>query len=210
MPESNTPLSSFDFEAAAKAFVVPDDDSAASRRTRSYLHTYPLLLKRFGELNTPDDLLFAAMATYAWMGRVLIVDGPVTTETLEAFLRAREAEEPSGADLGHLVGVFNNSIVGVSKMLHFAAPQQHAIWDSKVCHVLHGKSYYHFVNQLDRYRTYERDLRTRVANANFEAVRLCVNEKLNGSANRYGGYEVAISPLRAAELLLFTRANASS
>ena len=130
-----------EFKILATNFQIPtaSSDDLADRRTRSYLLTYPTLLHLFEDKRlTPQKLLIGAMATYAWMARTLVVNGTVNQSVTDAFNRVSISADPGAKDLQILKDTFNNSLVGVSKMLHFAAPTRYAIWDSKVAEVLYG------------------------------------------------------------------------
>lgn len=50
--------------------------------------------------------------------------------------RARMDHHLGVAEVGSLAALINNSMVGASKLLHFAAPEHYAIWDSRVAKYL--------------------------------------------------------------------------
>ena len=177
--------------------------SARARdRFRSYLRTYPTLLAHFGKHPlTPHELQLGALATYAWMATTLIVREDITSDTVDAFERAREAVEPSGEDLAVLVRTFNNSLVGVSKMLHFAAPKRYPAWDSNVARAVYESGDYHVVSSVSKYRAYVTALRGRVAED--ELAFAAIVQQLGRSLEDTGLSQATWSKLRAGELLLF-------
>ena len=198
------------FRDLKRQFLSPMTGGPDRARDRfvSYLRTYPTLLAHFGKRPlTPHDLQLGALATYAWMATTLIVREDITSDTVGVFERARDAVEPLGEDLEALVRTFNNSLVGVSKMLHFAAPEYHPIWDSNVAYAVYGSGYYHVVSSVDRYTTYARALRQRVDEhaAEFEAIVWEMKRRL--MAQRLPTSHLA--PLRAAELLIFATPRAT-
>jgi hypothetical protein len=82
-------------------------------------------------------------------------------------------------------------------LLHFAAPEHFAIWDSKIyAFVFEGKPWGYRVNKLGPYRQYLATLANICSQPAFPAFRASVNGKL--------GYDV--SPLRAIELIMFLNA----
>ena len=85
-------------------------------------------------------------------------------------------------------------MVGVSKLLHFTAPNVFAIWDSKIySFVFEEKPHNHRVNQLAKYREYMSRLDQIKRRPGFQAFHESVISKV--------GYE--ISSLRAIELVMF-------
>ena len=133
-------------------------------RLLSYLKTYPALVQHFQKgINSPEALIVAAHIAYGWMPTTLTVHGGIKEheEAFESWNRLVYGSlEDEKKDLNVLSSIFNNSIVGVSKMLHFAAPKKFAIWDSKVAaacnYTLHGNrrrnagAYLEYVGQLKK------------------------------------------------------------
>jgi hypothetical protein len=102
-------------------------------------HVYPSFLRFFQTRTkiTRDDFVIAAHFAYGWMPRMLNLNGTDEDWDQAASLVTEAKNHRLEKDnLNFLQKLVNNSIVGVSKILHFANPQQYAIWDSHVCHYL--------------------------------------------------------------------------
>ena len=54
------------------------------------------------------------------------------------FNKVKQGHLISTQELQILKNAFNNSLVGVSKLLHFIQPEKYAIWDSRVFRFLSG------------------------------------------------------------------------
>lgn len=103
----------------------------------------------------------------------------------------------SDKEITSLAKLVNNSLVGASKLLHFVAPNQFAIWDSKIyAFVFDQKPYNYRVNEVANFRSYLNTLALIQTDSRFTAFHASVNAKI--------GYSV--SPLRAIELVMFLNA----
>ena len=85
----------------------------------------------------------------------------------------------------------------MSKLLHFVNPEVYAIWDSRVCKFLTGKSHKQKVENIELYWSYL-DLCMRVSShPEFDEVHRKFKRKI--------GY--SISPLRTVEQIMFISSN---
>lgn len=156
--------------------------------------------------NSFEKLIVSAHIAYGWMPTTLRVHKgkDELDNAFKAFQRlVKDESDSEEADLKALIAVFNNSIVGVSKMLHFAAPERFAIWDSKVAaacgYTLNGsrrrdaKAYMRYVEQLQEL----------VSKREFKATYVSVKQQISKM-----GVETdtpLLSRLRVGEMLLFLR-----
>lgn len=114
------------------AVVVPADDST------SYDASYPEFLGYFsscGPINK-HHLIIAANFTYGWMPTILDFVSRDFEKGVTYLEMARSGGRLSVDELKALTKIVNNSAVGASKLLHFAAPAIYAIWDSNVARYL--------------------------------------------------------------------------
>ncbi|WP_202949473.1 hypothetical protein [Paraburkholderia hospita] len=123
---------------------------------------------------------------------------PRTDLRLAASYLTKARREPlQHDDLAALKRLVNNSMVGASKLLHFVAPQRHAVWDSKVfafCFDRYGYNYE--VNNVRNYESYLSALKELMTDRRFDSFHAAVCSKV--------GYPV--SGLRALELVMFLNA----
>lgn len=172
-----------------RGMIQPDD---------SYLHYYRAILEHFASVQTfdTDSFIVAAHVVYGWMPTVLelAVDEPVDLQRAVNALNRSRLEFFNDEDLGHLIRVVNNSLVGVSKLLHFANPEVFAIWESNVYRFVVEKEPFHYrMNSLKEFTDYHEKLAALREDARFPGFHSSVIKLL--------GYEV--TALRALELAIF-------
>lgn len=171
----------------------------------SYVVSYPYLLEYFSSKQSisAGDVVCGAHMVYGWMPTVLELypeqgesDLNAAAKTLE---KARKGGVLDNAEIQSLAALVNNSIVGASKLLHFAAPHNYPIWDSKVYSFVHEeRPYFYRVNSVDAYQRYVAILKELAQKAELPEFHRSIETKL--------GYKV--SPLRAIELVMFLNAPA--
>jgi hypothetical protein len=95
-------------------------------RAATYLRTYPVLLTlaTASAVDDTTDFLQLATAVYGWMPRVVRLDPNHLDRAVAGLRRAKEATDTSQAD-GQIADVAAclHSVVGASKLLHFANPE---------------------------------------------------------------------------------------
>lgn len=87
------------------------------------------------------DLIIGASFTYGWMPTILNFKSNEFDSAVTIINKAKGPQRISDDELVLLKSLVNNSLVGVSKLLHFVNPHVYAIWDSRVCTLLTGTSY---------------------------------------------------------------------
>lgn len=162
-------------------------------REDNYLRTYPYFINFFKEnkLNFQNYVVGVNMI-YAWMPTTLNLDLS-NKEGIEVVLEKLN----KGYDLGLLdyevlKKSINNSVVGMSKFLHFVEPYKYPIIDSKIYKFITGNKY---SVGIDRSITY-------VAYKNM--MNDLIREDLLGVMKPvYNGLNYKVSPLRGVEMLMF-------
>ena len=77
--------------------------------------------------------------TYSWMPTILkTINLSEPDQLILIFNKVKQGHLISTQELQILKNAFNNSLVGVSKLLHFIQPEKYAIWDSRVFRFLSG------------------------------------------------------------------------
>lgn len=166
----------------------------------SYIESYPYLCSHFSgkAVIVPQDVVLGAHMVYGWMPTVLGLDmravrGFSLLQAAELLTVAKKRDLDRG-ELSSLKGLINNSIVGVSKLLHFVEPDRYPIWDSRLygfCHTRKGHAYQ--INCVDAYLSYRSKLVALMSHPRFPGFHANVNAKV--------GYPV--SGVRALELMMF-------
>ena len=128
--------------------VSYEEFAGAARETKSetdepYYFAYREFIRYFAQLTriTVHDFIISAHFTYGWMPTIVTLRNPSAyAEVAEILNAAKVGRIISSQDLLHLSAVVNNSLIGVSKLLHFIRPNKFAIWDSRVCKFIYGRS----------------------------------------------------------------------
>lgn len=175
--------------------IFLENDSTQDSYNKSYCH----FVKYFKDKQqlTEHDLIIAANFTYGWMPTILEFKSDEFDLAVSIVNKAKKSKRISDEELLVLKKLMNNSIVGVSKILHFINPNVYAIWDSRVCNFLTGKAHAYKVQKSGLFWAYL-DLCQKVAAApEFEVIHRNYQEKV--------GYE--ITPMRTVEQIMFICSN---
>ena len=168
----------------------------------SYILSYPYLVGYFEkDVFSVADVVRGAHMVYGWMPTILELNPDMAAggfgEAARVVTQARSTGIISDRDLTVLSEVINNSLVGASKLLHFAAPHHFAIWDSNTYSFVFGERPHAYrLNKVDSYRAYLKKLTDLQSDSRFKSFHESVNTKI--------GYDV--SPLRALELVMYVNA----
>jgi hypothetical protein len=167
----------------------------------SYTTSYPHLIAFFKNKDNLDysDFIQGIHMIYAWMPTIpklnLQDDKEFEKKCVHIINRVKSGNIIDRDEVTFLKSVINNSLVGLSKLLHFINPDIYAIWDSRVYRYIHQKEPYHSaVNNLEQYIDYIEYV-TELKNDNKTA-------KLHNLVCELLGHQV--SHLRALELIMFT------
>ncbi|GJQ61098.1 MAG: hypothetical protein SCALA702_01510 [Melioribacteraceae bacterium] len=164
-------------------------------KNNSYSESYPVFLDYFSRLNEikEKDLIIGAHFVYGWMPTILKLNLEKSVDVLFILNRVKKGIEVTFEELSLLKEVINNSIVGVSKLLHFINPCTYAIWDSRISSFVSMQTSTHNVNRVESYVEYMKALHMLVNQKEFKSLYRKIQLK----------YKYRIEPLRAAEVVLF-------
>jgi len=164
-------------------------------RDDTYLRSYPEIVLFFKEISKLDEgkLIVGALLTYGWMPTIPTLNFDQLESIVPLFDRVRKNNELDQDDLLKIKAFINNSLVGVSKLLHFNNPRQYPIWDSRICKHVYGKAHQYIVNNVANYFEYRQLCYDLTSEPQFHWVHSSIEDKL--------GYSV--SPYRAVELVIF-------
>jgi hypothetical protein len=101
----------------------------------SYLKTYPYFVNYFKEIDNLEvkDVVIGISFTYSWMPKILTIHEGNLEEIRDILNNIKNNSFPlQVSDLSKLKYMFNHSLVGTSKLLHFINPNKYAIWDSNI------------------------------------------------------------------------------
>lgn len=172
-----------------------ESDKEEDKYNKSYYH----FVKYFEEKETvtEHDLVVGANFTYGWMPTILNFKSDEFSLAVSILNDAKGADRISDEQLITLKRLINNSLVGASKLLHFVNPNVYAIWDSRVCNFLTGKSHKQKVEKTELFWSYL-DLCERVCQSEeFQYIHEKYIEKV--------GFNLA--PKRTVEQIMFICGN---
>ena len=142
-----------------KDFILPetflkDGVNFKKNNQQTYDISYPEFVNFFKNIQVINKhhLVIGINFTYGWMPTILDFRTNKFEESVEILNKVKNGIIPLVSELEILKGLFNNSIVGTSKLLHFITPDKFAIWDSRVYRYLTTKEPYE--NRIGSCETY--------------------------------------------------------
>jgi hypothetical protein len=145
---------------------------------------------------TKHDITIGIYFAYGWMPRMLSkFDISNINKIVNILNRAKRGIFPQENELEILRDSINNSLVGVSKLLHFINPDIFAIWDSNVYKYIQkkGKAPQCKFQSIRHYLDYHKKLNQLIKQKGFSSVHKSINKKI--------GYNV--SAMRACEYIMY-------
>lgn len=128
-------------EIPDKGIFIKEMREVSSLTPDHYNSAYPSFIRFFESRSDnlkEDDFVLAANFIYGWMPRILRL-GANKGDWLKAtkiLSKARHQQIADTQELDLLRKLLGNSLVAASKILHFASPNLHPIWDRRVCRYL--------------------------------------------------------------------------
>ena len=167
----------------------------------SYYISYSEFLEHFKHISEfkKHDVIIGIHLIYGWMPTICHLKSKAFDEAAEILSKVKKDNQLLlvEGELNILKDLFNNSIVGTSKLLHFISPETYSIWDSKVCHYLGLPA--NAVNNSSVYLGYIEACRHIIGECQDEINHV---KKVMKEFDPYINYE--ISDMRAIELVMFT------
>lgn len=119
----------------------------------SYIETYQEFLQYFKNIAKIEKhhLIIASHFVYGWMPKIIHLKTKDIDNILFLLNSAKSGHLLNAEELEDLKYCVNNSMVGLSKLLHFINPKEYAIWDSRIFrYITQNKSSY----GIDNVKTY--------------------------------------------------------
>lgn len=195
MKDNNKMLETFQQKISLEKFLT--DGKNFEIQMRSDFISYPEFLKYFRDLETltRHNLIIGINFTYGWMPTIFDFRSKNFNEALVILNKAKKDIIPTVEDLTLLKGLFNNSLVGTSKVLHFINPNVFAIWDSRVYRYLTGKESHDYrIGNSNTYLDYLEFCDYLTKQKEFNMIYKSVIKKV--------GY--SMTPFRVVELIMYS------
>lgn len=140
-------------------------DFSSNDANQSYQYSYPYLINYFKDVDTlkKEHLVIGAHAVYGWMPTILNLkkhkNGTKSSEInisneIVLLNKAKNGERLIERELDLLKCRINNSMVGLSKLLHFINPEKYPILDSKIYKFTRDISTAYGINKPKNYLEY--------------------------------------------------------
>ncbi len=161
----------------------------------SYILTYPEFIRYFKDIEQikQHNLVVGSHFVYGWMPTIISLNLDRLDKTLEYLNKAKSGDLLDGEEIEHLKRCINNSLVGLSKLLHFINPYVYAIWDSRIFRYLTEKNTPYGIDRPANYLQYLEGLNEIVNHSKFYEIKALVQRH----------FDYPLSPLRMVELVMF-------
>ncbi|ALJ03866.1 hypothetical protein APS56_01285 [Pseudalgibacter alginicilyticus] len=173
----------------AEKFILTENDS--------YIQTYTEFIKYFDKINAGDinehNLVIASHFVYGWMPTIIHLNLEQKDKVLFLLNAVKSGHILTVNELEILKKSINNSLVGVSKLLHFINPRDYAIWDSRIFRYLTEKKSSYGIDRPQLYLDYLNGIKNIAKNKDFG--------KLHDLISRNFDYD--IYPTRVIEITMF-------
>jgi hypothetical protein len=180
--------------------LIKEEVNDFSVVNNSYIHTYSEFIQYFEQIKTIEKhhLIISSHFVYGWMPTIISLNLNDLPEVLKLLNQVKQQ--------GHLLkqneitvlkSCINNSLVGLSKLLHFIRPDIYAIWDSRIFKFLTGKKSTYGINNSSAYLKYLQDLKRITERKEFDDIFPVIQNC----------FHYRISKLRAVEIVMFQSKN---
>lgn len=188
--------------------IIEDRQSISINKNDIYLLSYKEFIK-FLEVEKIKEhhAIIAAQFTYGWMPTALKDKNKnIPFDHIAQILnKAKKGHNLDNSDYASLMEKINNSIVGMSKILHFVNPNKYPIWDSNIYFYITRLGNYNSIKYgtIDVYIEYMEKIHQIVSDILKNKTYKDEIDSLRGEVKTKYGYE--ISYIRAIELIMFER-----
>ncbi len=176
-------------------------------RAATYLRTYPAILATAAVEGVDASIKFSQLATmaYGWMPRVLRLDSDHLPDSIEALQLAQNSTEVTWTRVPiNDIAQSLHSVVGASKLLHFAMPHLFPIWDKKVESFRLGQEPMQFhMTRAENYTAFVEEVHDIRRDARFVDFHEEFNQAFIGRLVRLRIDPYHLSEVRAVELAVF-------
>jgi hypothetical protein len=158
--------------------------------------TYREFLKYFKGITkiTFHHMVIGINFTYGWMPTAFDFRSDKYPEAVKILNQAKVGADLTVMQLAVLKNLFNNSLVGTTKLLHFINPMKFAIWDSRVYRYFNEQEpHQNRIGDCNRYLIYLQFCDSVANNSDFEKIHKSICKKL--------GYQV--TKFRSIELIMY-------
>lgn len=161
----------------------------------SYIESYPEFLKYFESIEFIEKhhLIISSHFVYGWMPTIIHLDINNLSEVLVLLNNAKAGHQLNMNEIEVLKYCINNSMVGLSKLLHFVNPDDYAIWDSRIMAYISEKEAKYNIGKAEHYLAYLEKMKEIINQIEYPSLHCSIEKHFN----------YPLTPLRAVEVLMF-------
>ncbi len=184
------PLKNLNYETIRR-----DTENFTLNGNDSYIESYPEFIKYFKNINKIEKhhLIISSHFVYGWMPTIIQIDTKNINNVLFLLNSVKSGYELNFEELLVLKKCVNNSLVGLSKLLHFINPGKYAIWDSRIYRYLTEKKSSYGIDKPILYIEYLEGLCKISKHKDYIGLHNLIEKHL----------EYKIEPMRALEIIMF-------
>lgn len=178
-------------------------------RGHTYLATYPAMIAIGAAAGITTSVKFHQLATlvYGWMPKIVRINPTHSTKAIVAFDAAISATPATFADVSVKdISDCLHSVVGASKLLHFANPDVFPIWDSNV-EIFRAKPDSD-ITSVPQYFSYVKEVHNIRAEISFSSFYTAFNIAYSARLKANGIPAYTVGEVRAIEAAAFELARA--
>ena len=182
----------------------PDEVIADGKKIKfirkSDLTSYKEFIKYFRDLTDikEHNLVIGINFTYGWMPTIFEFTSNEISSAVSLLNSARSGNMLTSEELNVLKNLFNNSLVGSSKLLHVINPEKYAIWDSRVfSYLTKKKPYENQIGNPESYLTYLKWINSVIQLKRYHELKCDIQKNV--------GYDM--SDYRIVELVMYSQGN---
>ena len=146
-------------------FTPPTEDS--------YIKTYPEFIQYFKNISniSKHNLVISSHFVYGWMPTIIELKFQDMEGVLKSLNKAKNGAMLTVGELELLKSTINNSLVGLSKLLHFINPADYAIWDSRIYRYTTDKKSSYGIGNTQLYLNYLSKLNEIESHVDFNEIK---------------------------------------
>ncbi len=175
--------------------IFKDAERLALTGGDSYISTYPEFLIYFANIDRIKEhhLVISSHFVYGWMPTIIQLNLEQKDKVLLLLNAVKSGHALDKSELEILKSSINNSLVGLSKLLHFINPKDYAIWDSRIYRYLTERKSSYGIDKPELYLEYLNGLKRIAKHRDYANLHKIIAKN----------FDYEIYPNRAIEITMF-------
>lgn len=175
--------------------ILKDAENFIFSANDSYVESYAEFRKYFENIDKIEKhhLIIASHFVYGWMPTTLHLDKGNIDEVLILLNSAKAGHRMTIEELLTVKKCVNNSLVGLSKLLHFINPRDYAIWDSHIFRYLTEKKSSYGIDNPTLYLEYLNGINDISEHKDYRILHDLIGKH----------FDYQIDPMRVVEIVMF-------